>query len=275
MSSSKSAATKPSNCALTACERVFSTTELMDIVLGHVLLHPDDTRSGPCDWYHADNPLAPGPTCCPLNYPNYYVSEKARKFFSLHKVNKTFYFHIFENTRLAQELFLAPCLNPPRLQYVFQSHLFLSADQEKAFDLFCNHRLFRQPHQQPPSKSGGQTDINFTIDTSILALEVGSWTKLQLSQPPTYHIWLHKPRKPPFWSRIASYYAGRNKRVLHCPHGLTLGSIIAAARHVLAEYDDWNPEWEVEICGSFSSNGALREFNSDRMDKYTVLTVDE
>lgn len=105
------------------------------------------------------------------------------------------------------------------------------------------------------------------FDIGIRALDwtMGSWAKLQLAQPPVHHIWLFVRMKHVgefLWTSVDE--SKKQDRFLHCPTGLTMGSIVRAAQGVLTEYKDEisSGKWELCVCGSWDLDGQLRGFRS-------------
>ena len=232
--------------AMTVCEKVFSTVELLDNVLCCIL---DERKS-----------------VCPLDWENRLKSDTdpLRDTFLLERVNKTFYNHIRGETKVAQELYLTPSPCRTKRTFLLAEDSHLSEYACNVFDLAT--AIEPEPEEEFPST------MFFNILGRALHPPPQSWASLLISQPPIYKMWMWvfcrrkgckcEMRPPP----------GKSKRrfLLHCPKGFTLGAIFKAAQEIAPQHRDCVADWKFHADPRLNSHWSLAGPAGKSLEEYYI-----
>ena len=220
--------------AASACSRFFNTPELLDLVFEY--LSPPSVE----EYRHSSHTYA------------HSRGYALRRLFSLHRVNKTFYHHIFGNSPVAKELFLSPTYNLQKRSCLLETGNNIAEHVTGSFRMAFGHR----------SSNLGSTITYFSLNRSTLQrLERTSWTRLLISKPPIYKIWARPSFTFPHCVHVRGQYL--EKAVLvPCVDGMTLGDVVKIAEKVVDQYQDCEicgAQWSVDLWARISDKGEFVE----------------
>lgn len=183
-------------------------------------------------------------------------SDDLRETLLLPRVSKTFYNQINGSTKIAQELHLMP-KHKTAITLVFST---FDARRRKS-TLILTIELFRRtfrvrlgPVRSADIKRDGRDvhvrDMQIDIRRECVPMEGGSWRQMLLVQPPIREI------RTIIWSMEGE----REKKVLQCESGITLGFMVRTAERSFEEHkhSEWDNmiyfQWTVECEGDGSFN---------------------